>query len=79
MTTPADIARRLAPGRPLRLAEAPEGFDGLFAADLAAELAPKSEDRAATLLFVARDGRRARDFAEAVAFARPEVETLHFP
>ena len=63
----------------LTLAEAPDGFDALLAADLVRGLARDAEDRAAALVHVARDGQRSRAFVEALAFFAPEIEALEFP
>ena len=63
----------------LTLAGVPDGFDGFCAADLAHALAREAEDRAVVLVHVARDGGRARAFAEALAFAAPDIEILDFP
>ena len=48
-------------------------------AELTRALARDGEKRAATLVFVARDGLRAQALIDALAFAAPEIEALHLP
>ena len=45
-------------------------------AELARALAESGETRAAALVFVARDGLRARGFIDALGLAAPEIEAL---
>ena len=72
-------AEALEKGRSLTLAGVPDGFDAFCVADLARALAREAEGRAVVLVHVARDGGRARAFAEALAFAAPDIELLDFP
>ena len=69
----------LTKGGNLTLAGAPEGFDAFVIADIARVIAPRASDRAAVLVHVARDGARSQAFTDALAFAAPEIEALHFP
>ncbi|HXE24789.1 MAG TPA: transcription-repair coupling factor, partial [Roseiarcus sp.] len=71
--------RRLEEGGAVTLARAPEGYDAFVAAELVRALAKDGERRAVTLVFVARDGLRAQAFIDALGFAAPEIEVLHFP
>jgi transcription-repair coupling factor (superfamily II helicase) len=73
------IARRLGQGDAVTLARAPEGYDSFVIADLTRKLAAAGETRAATLVVVARDGMRAQNIIDALAFAAPEIEALHLP
>ena len=66
-------------GRSLTLAGVPDGFDAFCAADLVHALAREAEGRAVVAVHVARDGGRARAFADALAFAAPDIELLDFP
>jgi transcription-repair coupling factor (superfamily II helicase) len=70
---------RLEEGGAVTLARAPEGYDAFVVAELTRALAKAGENRAVTLVFVARDGLRAQAFIDALAFAAPEIEALHFP
>jgi transcription-repair coupling factor (superfamily II helicase) len=72
-------AQALAAGRTLTLANVPDGYDAFCFADLTRLLARDAEARAVALVHVARDGQRARAFAEALTFAAPEIEILDFP
>jgi len=63
------IAR--AAGR-IDLVGAPEGFDAMVMADLA-------KGHKGLCLFIARDGPRANDFAEALKFFDPSIEQLRIP
>ncbi len=69
----------LAKGGSFTLSSVTDGFDAFCVADLARALAAEAEDRAIVLVHVARDGQRARAFAEAMTFAAPEIEILDFP
>ena len=60
-----------APGR-IDLVGAPEGFDALVLADLA-------KSHKGLCLFIARDGPRANDFAEALKFFDPSIERMRIP
>ena len=73
------IARRLGQGDAVTLAHAPEGYDAFVIADLTRALAAAGETRAVTLVVVARDGVRAQNIIDALAFAAPEIEALHLP
>jgi transcription-repair coupling factor (superfamily II helicase) len=73
------IARRLGQGDAVTLAHAPEGYDSFLIADLTRALAAAAETRAVTLVVVARDGIRAQNIIDALAFAAPEIEALHLP
>ena len=75
----APAIRRLEEGGAVTLARAPEGYDAFVVAELTRALAKDGEQRAVTLAFVARDGLRAQAFIDALSFAAPEIEALHFP
>ncbi|HEY1453510.1 MAG TPA: CarD family transcriptional regulator, partial [Roseiarcus sp.] len=75
----AAAIRRLAEGGAVTLARAPEGYDAFVVAELTRALAKSGAERAVTLVFLARDGLRAQGFIDALAFATPEIEALHFP
>ncbi|MCI0467116.1 MAG: transcription-repair coupling factor, partial [Beijerinckiaceae bacterium] len=79
MTDLKRIVASLAKGRPLTLSSVADGFDAFCVADLARALAKEAGSSAVALVHVARDGRRARAFAEALAFAAPDIEVLDFP
>ena len=79
MSLLAPAIRRLEEGGAVTLARAPEGYDAFIVAELTRALAKDGEQRAVTLVFVARDGLRAQAFIDALAFAAPEIEALHFP
>ena len=79
MSLIAPAIRRLEEGGPVTLARAPEGYDSFVVAELTRALAKAGENRAVTLVFAARDGLRAQAFIDALAFAAPEIEVLHFP
>ena len=75
----APAIRRFEEGGAVTLARAPEGYDAFVVAELTRALAKDGEQRAVTLAFVARDGLRAQAFIDALSFAAPEIEALHFP
>ena len=75
----APAIRRLEEGGAVTLARAPEGYDAFVVAELTRALARAGETRAATLVFVARDGLRAQSLIDALGFAAPEIEALNFP
>ncbi len=78
----ADLKRalaELAKGGSLTLSSLSDGFDAFVAADLTRALGREAEDRAVVLVHVARDSQRAAAFAEALAFAAPDIEILDFP
>ena len=79
MTPIASAIRRLEEGGAVTLARAPEGYDAFVVAEVTRALAKAGESRAVTLVFLARDGLRAQAFIDALAFAAPEIEALHFP
>jgi transcription-repair coupling factor (superfamily II helicase) len=79
VTALAPAARRLAEGGAVTLARAPEGYDAFVVADLTRALAREGEQRAVTLVFVARDSLRAQAFVDALGFAAPEIEALYLP
>ena len=79
MSPIASAIGRLEEGGAVTLARAPEGYDAFVVAELTRALAKAGENRAVTLVFVARDGLRAQAFIDALAFAAPEIEALHFP
>jgi transcription-repair coupling factor (superfamily II helicase) len=70
---------RLAQGGAVTLCRAPEGYDAFVVAELARSFARAGEQRAAALVFVARDGLRAQSFIDALGFAAPEIEALYLP
>ena len=73
------VAVELAKGGSLTLSSVTDGFDAFCVADLTRALAREAENRAVALVHVARDSQRARAFAEALAFAAPDIEILDFP
>src|SRR5271154_1708534 len=75
----APAIRRLEEGGAVTLSRAPEGYDAFIVAELTRALAKAGEERAAALVFVARDGVRASNLIDALAFAAPEIEALHLP
>src|SRR5580692_6124889 len=79
MSLVAPAILRLKEGGAVTLARAPEGYDTFVVAELTRALAKDGEQRAVTLAFVARDGLRAQAFIDALSFAAPEIEALHFP
>lgn len=62
----------------LTVASVPDGLDAIVVADLARALA-RGEERAATLVHVARDGQRMAAMETALSFVAPEVDVLAFP
>ena len=73
------LALRLKQGGAVTLARAPEGYDAFVIAELTRALAAEAEKRAAALVVVARDGVRAQNLADALAFAAPDIEALTLP
>ncbi len=67
-----DHARIASAAGRIDLVGAPEGFDALVMADLA-------KARKGLSLFIARDGPRANDFAEALKFFDPMIEQMRIP
>ena len=79
MTDFKRVAAELVKGGSLTLSSVADGFDAFCVGDLTRALARDAESRAVALVHVARDGRRARAFGEALAFAAPDIELLDFP
>ncbi|HEY1943172.1 MAG TPA: transcription-repair coupling factor [Roseiarcus sp.] len=79
MKSLAAATSRLAQGGEVALCHVPEGYDAFVVADLARAFARAGEERAAALVFIARDSVRAQNFIDALAFAAPEVEALFLP
>ena len=79
MNALATVTSRLAQSGEVTLCHAPEGFDAFVVADLARRFARAGEERAAALVFITRDGVRAQNFIDALAFAAPEIEALYLP
>ncbi len=67
-----DYSRIAAAAGRIDLVGAPEGFDAMAMADLA-------KSRKGLSLFIARDGPRAKDFAEALRFFDPTIEQMRIP
>ncbi|MDJ1156878.1 transcription-repair coupling factor [Chelatococcus sp. SYSU_G07232] len=59
------------------IAGVPDGMDTLVVADLAHAL--READRAAVLVYVARDGQRLAALEAALGFVAPDIEALSFP
>lgn len=70
---------QLEAGASLTFSLVPDGFDAFLAADLTRALATQAEGRPAAMAHVARDGRRAQAFEDALRFAAPEIEIVSFP
>ena len=79
MKSLAAATSRLAQGGEVALCHVPEGYDAFVVADFARAFARAGEERAAALVFIARDSVRAQNFMDALAFAAPEVEALFLP
>ena len=79
MTDLKRVAAELVKGGSLTLSSVADGFDAFCIADVTHAIAKDAESRAVALVHVARDGRRARAFGEALAFAAPDIELLDFP
>jgi len=65
--------------RHLIVSSVPDGFDAIVAADLARALAKTGTEKAAALVFVARDGQRQASLEAALGFLAPDIEVLSFP
>ncbi|MDQ0468818.1 transcription-repair coupling factor [Labrys wisconsinensis] len=73
------LADHLAQGGQATFAACPDGLDALVLADLARALAPRTRERHAALLHIARDGGRAAALEAALRFFAPEIEVLSVP
>jgi transcription-repair coupling factor (superfamily II helicase) len=71
-------AARLAPGKPLAIANVPDGFEGVVVADLARSVAARAKAGPA-LLVLCRDAERLAAVQRALGFFAPTTETLAFP
>jgi transcription-repair coupling factor (superfamily II helicase) len=76
ISLPAD---RLAPGKPLVIANAPDGFSSLVVADLARSFAARAKAGAKRILVVCRDAERMAAFERALNFFAPDLSVLTFP
>jgi transcription-repair coupling factor (superfamily II helicase) len=74
--SPAD---RLAPGKHLTIANAPDGFSGLIAADLARSFAARAKSASKRILVVCRDAERMAAFERALSFFAPDLPLSTFP
>jgi transcription-repair coupling factor (superfamily II helicase) len=72
-------AERLAPGRPLTLANVADGAEGLVVADLARAVAARRDAPATSAAVICRDGPRMAALARALLFFAPDLEVLQFP
>ena len=63
----------------LTLASVPDGYETILIADLTRSIATNFPSRAATLVFIARDGRRQAMIEAAFNFIAPDIEVLSFP
>jgi transcription-repair coupling factor (superfamily II helicase) len=69
---------RLARGKPLTIANVPDGFSGLIVADLARNIAGRA-DGPKRLLVVCRDAERMVAFERSLQYFAPELNVLLFP
>lgn len=76
LVSPAD---RLAPGKHLTIANAPDGFSGLIAADLARSFAARAKSASKRILVVCRDAERMAAFERALSFFAPDLPVSAFP
>ncbi len=76
ISLPAD---RLTPGKPLVIANSPDGFSGLVAADLARSFAARAKAGTKRILVVCRDAERMAAFERALHFFAPDLSVLTFP
>ena len=76
ISLPAD---RLAAGKPLVIANAPDAFAGLVAADLARNFAARAKAGAKRILVICRDAERMAAFERALDFFAPDLSVLTFP
>jgi transcription-repair coupling factor (superfamily II helicase) len=72
-------ASRLAPERPLTLANVADGAEGLVIADLARAVSASARAPATSALVICRDGQRMAALARALSFLAPDIEVLQFP
>src|SRR5262249_26494909 len=79
MNKPVLPADRLAPGKSLTIANAPDGFSGLIAADLARNFAARSQSKSKRILVVCRDAEVMAAFARSLAFFAPDLSVSTFP
>lgn len=79
MSKPRSPAERLAPGKPIMLANAAEGAEGLIVSDLARAIAAKPNKPAISLAVVCRDGPRMAQLARALDFFAPDIGVMQFP
>lgn len=79
MNKPFSPADRLAPGKQLTIASAPDGFSGLVVADLARSFAARAKSASKRTLVVCRDAERMMAFERALTFFAPELRVLSFP
>jgi transcription-repair coupling factor (superfamily II helicase) len=78
-TITASPADRLAPDRPLTLANVADGAQGLVIADLARAVAARKNPPATSALAICRDGPRMAALARALAFFAPDIDVMQFP
>lgn len=76
LVSPAD---RIAPGKHLTIANAPDGFSGLIAADLARSFAARAKAASKRILVVCRDAERMAAFERALSFFAPDLPVSAFP
>jgi len=76
ISLPAD---RLSPGKSIVIANAPDGFSGLVAADLARSHAARAKFASKRILLVCRDAERLAAFERALSFFAPDLPLLTFP
>jgi transcription-repair coupling factor (superfamily II helicase) len=72
-------AERLAPGKPLTLANVAEGAEGLIVSDLARAVAARPNPPAVSLAVICRDGARMAQLARALEFFAPDLGVMQFP
>ncbi|HEY7460023.1 MAG TPA: transcription-repair coupling factor [Xanthobacteraceae bacterium] len=72
-------AERLSPGKPVTIANVPDGFEGVVVADLARSVAARTKAAIPSLLVLCRDAERLAALQRALAFFAPEIEVLAFP
>ena len=70
MNIPAPAAR-LAPGKPLTIANVPDGFQGVVVADLARSVAARAKSKGVSLLVLCRDAERLAALERSLAFFAP--------
>lgn len=79
MNKPILPAGRLAPGKHLIIANAPDGFSGMVVADLARSFAVRAKTASKHVLVVCRDAERMAAFERALCFFAPDLPLLTFP